>query len=206
MKKKFLKTLFIATENPGKLKEFKEIFDYYNLKIDFFTIKDFEDYNPPEETGKTFYENALIKVKKAYEISKMPSIADDSGLEVDYLNGLPGVLSKRFYNDGGDFDKNIEKLLELMKNVPLEKRKARFKCILIFKDDIFEKVFEGALEGYVWFEKRGNYGFGYDPIFYIPKINKTIGELTTFEKNKISHRFIALTKLINFLKTNFSFE
>lgn len=206
MKKKFLKTLFIATENPGKFKEFKDIFESYNLKINFFTIKDFKNYNSPEEVGRTYYENALIKVKKAFEISKMPSIADDSGLEVDYLDGLPGVFSKRFYNDSGDFDKNIEKLLGLMKEVPLKKRKARFKCVLIYKDDIFEKVFEGVLEGFIWFEKRGINGFGYDPIFYIPKLNKTIGELTTSEKNKISHRFKAVSKLIIFLKTNFLFE
>ena len=205
MKKRYLKTLFIATENPGKLKEFENILNSYNLKINLLSIKDLKNYISPEESGKTFYENALIKAKNAYKFSKLPTIADDSGLEVDYLNGLPGVHSKRFYNDSGDFDKNIEKLLDLLKNVPLEKRKARFRCVLIYKDNLFEKSFDGILEGFIWFEKRGERGFGYDPIFYLPEYDKTVGELESFEKNKISHRFQAISKFVEFIKTNFSF-
>jgi len=205
MKKRYLKTLFIATENPGKLKEFEDILNSYNLKINLLSIKDLKNYISPEESGKTFYENALIKAKNAYKFSKLPTIADDSGLEVDYLNGLPGVHSKRFYNDSGDFDKNIEKLLDLLKNVPLEKRKARFRCVLIYKDNLFEKSFDGILEGFIWFEKRGERGFGYDPIFYLPEYDKTVGELESFEKNKISHRFQAISKFVEFIKTNFSF-
>jgi len=205
MKKRYLKTLFIATENPGKLKEFEDILNSYNLKINLLSIKDLKNYISPEESGKTFYENALIKAKNAYKFSKLPTIADDSGLEVDYLNGLPGVHSKRFYNDSGNFDKNIEKLLDLLKNVPLEKRKARFRCVLIYKDNLFEKSFDGILEGFIWFEKRGERGFGYDPIFYLPEYDKTVGELESFEKNKISHRFQAISKFVEFIKTNFSF-
>lgn len=205
MKKRYLKTLFIATENPGKLKEFEDILNSYNLKINLLSIKDLKNYISPEESGKTFYENALIKAKNAYKFSKLPTIADDSGLEVDYLNGLPGVHSKRFYNDSGNFDKNIEKLLDLLKNVPLEKRKARFRCVLIYKDNLFEMSFDGILEGFIWFEKRGERGFGYDPIFYLPEYDKTVGELESFEKNKISHRFQAISKFIEFIKTNFSF-
>lgn len=205
MKKRSLKTLFIATENPGKLKEFEDILNSYNLKINLISIKDLKNYIPPEESGKTFYENALLKAKNAYKFTKLPTIADDSGLEVDYLNGLPGVHSKRFYNDSGDFNKNIEKLLNLLKNVPLEKRRARFRCVLIYIDNLFEKVFDGVLEGFIWFEKKGKSGFGYDPIFYLPEYNKTVGELSSSEKNKISHRFQALLKFIEFIKTNFSF-
>jgi XTP/dITP diphosphohydrolase len=205
MKKRYLKTLFIATENPGKLKEFEDILNSYNLKINLLSIKDLKNYISPEESGKTFYENALIKAKNAYKFSKLPTIADDSGLEVDYLNGLPGVHSKRFYNDSGNFDKNIEKLLDLLKNVPLEKRKARFRCVLIYKDNLFEKSFDGILEGFIWFEKKGERGFGYDPIFYLPEYDKTVGELESFEKNKISHRFQAISKFVEFIKTNFSF-
>lgn len=197
--------MFIATENPGKLKEFEDILNSYNLKINLVSAKDFKNFVPPEEIGKTFYENALIKVTYAYKFSKMPSIADDSGLEVDYLNGLPGVLSKRFYNDSGDFDKNIEKLLKLLKDVPFEKRKARFKCVLIYKDNLYEMVFDGVLEGYIWFDKKGENGFGYDPIFYLPIFNKTVGELSSSEKNKISHRYQAVSKFVEFLKINFSF-
>lgn len=205
MKKSYLKTLFIATENIGKLNEFKDILSSLNIKLDIISIKDLKDYRPPEESGKTFYENALIKARNAYEFSKIPTIADDSGLEVNCLNGLPGVLSKRFYNDSGNFDKNIEKLLNLLKDEPFEKRKARFKCVLVYKDNLYEEVFEGSLEGYIWFEKRGKNGFGYDPIFYLPKYDKTVGELESKEKNKISHRYQAISKFAEFLKINFSF-
>jgi len=203
MKKSYLKTLFIATENIEKLNEFRDILSTLNIKLNIISIKDLKDYKPPEENGKTFYENALIKARNAYEFLKMPVIADDSGLEVNYLNGLPGVLSKRFYNDSGDFDKNIEKLLNLLKNVPFEKRKARFKCILVYKDNSYEEMFEGNLEGFIWFEKRGKNGFGYDPIFYLPEYDKTVGELESKEKNRISHRYQAILKFSEFLKSNY---
>ncbi len=205
MRKNYLKTLFIATENIGKLNEFKDILNSFNIKLNIISMKDLKDYKSPEESGKTFYENALIKARYAYEFSKIPTIADDSGLEVDYLNGQPGILSKRFYNDSGNFNKNIEKLLNLLKDIPFEKRKARFKCVLVFKDNSYEEIFEGSLEGYIWFEKRGKNGFGYDPIFYLPEYNKTVGELESKEKNNISHRCQAISKLVEFLKINFSF-
>ncbi|MGB9749711.1 MAG: RdgB/HAM1 family non-canonical purine NTP pyrophosphatase [Caldisericia bacterium] len=205
MKKKFLKTLFIATENTGKLREFKEILKSLNIDINIVSVKDLNNYKPPDEIGKTFYENALLKAKHAFDFTKIPTIADDSGLEVEYLNGLPGVLSKRFYNDSGNFEKNIEKLLNLLKDVPFEKRKARFKCVLVYKDDFYEKSFEGVLDGFIWFNKRGKGGFGYDPIFYLPEYDKTVGELKSKEKNKISHRYKSILKFVEFLKTNFSF-
>lgn len=205
MKKSYLKDLFIATENKGKLEEIKEILKDFNKKIRFYSYLDLNEYKQPNETGKTFFENAVIKARYGFNLTNKPTIADDSGLEVEYLNGLPGIHSKRFYNNEGDFEKNIEKLLNLLIDVPFEKRKARFKCVIIFKDNLIEKEFEGVLEGYIWFEKRGKFGFGYDPIFYIPKYNKTLGELPPEIKNSISHRFLALKKLKEFIETNFEF-
>ena len=199
MKKNFLRTLLVATENPHKLREYIGVSKLFNLKINFLSLKDFNGLSLPEETGKTFLENALIKARYAFEKTKIPTIADDSGLIIDYLGGKPGVFSKRFAGEDGDFEKNIKKVLLLLENVPFEKRKAMFKTVIVYKDTKKEKAFEGTLNGYIWFEKRGTGGFGYDPIFYLPELDRTIGELTSEEKNKISHRSKALRKLFTYL-------
>ncbi|RLD14060.1 MAG: non-canonical purine NTP pyrophosphatase, RdgB/HAM1 family, partial [Caldiserica bacterium] len=195
MKKNFLKTLLVATENPHKLREYIGVSKLFDLKVKFLSLKDFDGFSLPEETGKTFLENALIKARYAFEKTKIPTIADDSGLIIDYLGGKPGVFSKRFAGEDGDFEKNIKKVLLLLENVPFEKRKAMFKTVIVYKDNDREEAFEGTLNGYIWFEKRGTGGFGYDPIFYLPELDRTIGELTFEEKNKISHRSKALRKL-----------
>lgn len=201
MKRNFLKTLLVATKNPHKLKEYIGVSKLFNLNIRFLSLKDFKDVFLPEETGKTFLENALIKARYGFEKTKIPTIADDSGLIIDYLGGEPGIYSKRFAGKDGNFERNIKKVLSLLNGVPLEKRRARFKTVIVYKDEKVEKSFEGILEGYIWFEKRGSEGFGYDPIFYLPEIDKTIGELTFEEKNRISHRSKALRKLFLFLST-----
>ncbi len=199
MKKNFLKTLLVATENPHKLREYIGVSKLFDLKVKFLSLKDFDGFSLPEETGKTFLENALIKARYAFEKTKIPTIADDSGLIIDYLGGKPGVFSKRFAGEDGDFEKNIKKVLLLLENVPFEKRKAMFKTVIVYKDNDREEAFEGTLNGYIWFEKRGTGGFGYDPIFYLPELDRTIGELTFEEKNKISHRSKALRKLFTYL-------
>ena len=199
MKKNFLKTLLVATENPHKLREYIGVSKLFDLKVKFLSLKDFDGFSLPEETGKTFLENALIKASYAFEKTKIPTIADDSGLIIDYLGGKPGVFSKRFAGEDGDFEKNIKKVLLLLENVPFEKRKAMFKTVIVYKDNDREEAFEGTLNGYIWFEKRGTGGFGYDPIFYLPELDRTIGELTFEEKNKISHRSKALRKLFTYL-------
>jgi XTP/dITP diphosphohydrolase len=201
MKRNYSKKLFIATENIGKIKEYDYLLKELNLEI--ISSKDLNSFNPPEENGSTFLENALIKARYGFEFTKIPTIADDSGLSVEILNGLPGIFSKRFYDNSGDFSKNIEKLLNMLKDVPFEKRKAKFIAVVVYKDEKFEEAFTGELEGYIWFEKRGSYGFGYDPIFYLKEFDKTIGELTFEEKNRISHRKRAIEKFINFYKSNF---
>lgn len=191
--------MFIATENIGKLNEYRYLLNDLNLEI--LTPYDFPLYKSPDEIGSTFLENALIKARHGYKFTKIPTIADDSGLSVDILNGLPGVHSKRFYDNSGDFNKNIEKLLNMLKDVPFEKRKAKFIAVVVYKDSVYEEIFTGELEGYIFYEKRGSFGFGYDPIFYLPQFSKTVGELNFEEKNKISHRKKAIEKFINFYKT-----
>ncbi len=200
MKKSSLKKLFIATENSGKLREYEHILKELDLEI--LNPKNFKFYNPPNESGSTFLENALIKARYGYEYTKIPTIADDSGLLVEILNGLPGIHSKRFYDNSGDFSKNIEKLLNMLKDVPFEKRKAKFVTVIVYKDEKYEESFTGELEGYISFEKRGSFGFGYDPIFYLPEFKKTVAELSFEEKNKISHRKKAIEKFIEFYKIN----
>ncbi|MCX8095505.1 MAG: RdgB/HAM1 family non-canonical purine NTP pyrophosphatase [Caldisericia bacterium] len=199
MKKNCSKKLFIATENIGKLNEYIYLLKELNLEI--LTPKNFPNFNSPDEIGNTFIENALIKARYGFELTKIPTIADDSGLSVEILSGLPGVHSKRFYDNSGDFNKNIEKLLYMLKDVPFENRKAKFIAVVVYKDENHEEIFTGELEGYIFYEKRGEFGFGYDPIFYLPQFSKTVGELTFEEKNKISHRSKAIEKFIIFYKT-----
>jgi len=199
MKKNFSRKLFIATKNKGKLEEYIYLLKYLNLEI--LTPYDFPQYESPEETGENFIENALLKARYGFQYTKTPTIADDSGLSVEILNGLPGIHSKRFYDNSGDFDKNIEKLLNMLKDVPFEKRKAKFIAVVVYKDEKYEEIFTGELEGYIAFDKRGKFGFGYDPIFYLPEYSKTVGELSFEEKNNISHRKIAIEKFIDFYKS-----
>jgi len=182
-----MKDLIIATRNLHKLGEIREI-----LSGIPFNIKPLPE-NCPEviEDGKTFEENAIKKAKSAFFCTGQISIADDSGLMVDYLNGAPGLYSSRF----APTDKErIEKLLSLLKGVSWERRRARFVCTLaiVFSEKKIE-IIKGELEGYISEEPKGEGGFGFDPIFYIPQYGKTLSELSEI-KNKISHRAKAFLK------------
>jgi XTP/dITP diphosphohydrolase len=188
--------LLIATSNIGKVKEISEFLKNWSLEIK--TLQDFCKIEPPEETGKTFFENAYIKAKYWAEKTGLMCLADDSGLEVDVLNKAPGVYSSRFAGEKATDEENNKKLLELLKGIPLEKRKARFVCVIVVYHPSGKFITaEGTWEGIIGFEPRGSYGFGYDPIFLVPEYNykKTAAELTPEEKNKISHRGKALAKL-----------
>jgi len=184
----------IATNNPGKLKDFNKIFE--NIGHHAISLKEAGICADPDETGKTFAENAYIKARAIYDIAKAPVIADDSGLAVDALNGEPGVYSARY---GGGNLSDREKcllLLENMKNVPEKDRGAAFKCALcaiISDDEIYEA--EGEVRGTILYELKGENGFGYDPLFCVSEYNKTFGELSLEEKNCISHRFRAIRAL-----------
>lgn len=187
--------ILIATNNPGKVKEIKDILVDTNIKI--LTIKDFLNLPEIEEDGKTFQENAL---KKACQISKYTGkacLADDSGLEIDYLKGKPGIYSSRW---GNSDEERINKVLKLLKNVPQEKRNAKFNCVLVLAfPDGRKYMVKEKCKGKISFSPRGKYGFGYDPIFLIPEYNKTFAELGDKIKNQISHRGKALKKMIKII-------
>lgn len=192
--------LLIATSNMGKAKEISEALKDFDFEIK--TLKDFPNITPPQETGNTFFENAYLKAKYYAEKTGLLSLADDSGLEVDILNGAPGIYSSRFAGENASDEENNKKLLELLKNVPLEKRKARFVCVIVVYHPSGKYIkSEGIWEGLIGFEPRGSYGFGYDPIFLVPEYNykKTAAELPIEEKNKLSHRGKVLAKLKDIL-------
>lgn len=189
-----MEELIIATKNKGKAKEFAELFEPLGFRVK--TLLDYPDAPDIEETGKTFEENALLKAVAISNIFQKIVIADDSGLVIDALDGRPGVYSARYAGTDKDDEANIQKVLFEMKDVPEEKRTAHFHCTLALvvpgKDPI---IVEGTCNGLILTEKRGNNGFGYDPIFYLPHLKKTMAEITSEEKNRISHRGIAIRKL-----------
>jgi XTP/dITP diphosphohydrolase len=179
--------IILATQNQGKLKEFQQLSK--GMDFEFIAIPE-ELQEMPEETGKTFKENAFIKARYVSEYFQMPALADDSGLEVDALNGEPGVYSARYSSSGSDLD-NCKKLLSNMRGIAKESRTARFKCCLLGFNQGETVVAEGALEGEIAEEFKGEKGFGYDPIFLVPEYKLHLAEMEKEDKNKISHRFKA---------------
>ena len=195
--------LLLATTNQGKTKEIQAFLT--ELPILISSIQNLRVGSSFQETGKTFKENA--RGKSLFYSRKWEGItlAEDSGLEIDYLSGAPGVISARFSGPKATDETNIEKVLDLMKEVKQENRKARFvSCIVLSRKAIVIKTIMGYAEGYITFQKKGTNGFGYDPIFYFPPLQKTFAELRPEEKNKISHRGQALKKLRSFLSLNYS--
>ena len=190
--------IFLATKNQGKIKEFEQILS--NSEVELVTCHDI-DIPDVDETGTTFVENAILKARSATKITKLPSIADDSGIEVDFLNGRPGVKSARYAKENATNEENNTKLLEELKDVPTENRGARYRCVIVFMrffNDPFPFISHGSWSGRIHDKKVGSNGFGYDPIFYLPQLNITSAELEANEKHKISHRGKALTKFSNF--------
>ncbi len=188
----------LASGNQGKLREFIRMLSSQDMEI----IKQSE-FNVPdvEETGLTFVENAIIKARHAAKITGLPALADDSGIEVDALNGLPGIYSARYSGEGDDAN-NI-KLLETMKDVPDDKRTARFRCCIVYMrhaEDPSPIIADAAWEGSILHELKGENGFGYDPLFYVPTHGCSSAEIDPDEKNRISHRGQALRLLLAALK------
>jgi XTP/dITP diphosphohydrolase len=184
--------LLIATKNKGK---FPEIIEKLNgLDFDFVSLNDFESVEEVEETAMTFEGNAIIKAVAYGSKTNCLTLADDSGLEIDALSGRPGVMSAR-YVEGSDEDR-YKRILEEMKEVPDEEHTARFKCAIAIYDPKNQSTitFEGKVDGIILREPKGEQGFGYDPIFYIPEIGKTFAEISIDEKIKIDHRGRALEK------------
>ena len=193
--------IVIATRNKKKLKEIKRIMEEGDVSItNVFSLDDFPGCPDVQEDGKTFEENA---VKKAVSVSKYTGIialADDSGLEVDVLNGAPGVLSARYAGDSADDTANLKKLLENLENVPYKKRGARFACCLALAYQNSVKTFFGYVEGRIGIEPRGENGFGYDPIFYPEGYDRTFAQMSDEEKNALSHRGKALREFQKYLR------
>ena len=186
--------LLVASNNKGKLKEFNSILG--ELGIECVSMKDMGIDIEVEETGNTFLENAKIKAEEIYKKVKIPTVSDDSGLEVDALNGEPGVFSARYAGTHGDDTANNRKLLENLKNIPYEKRTARFKSVVYLVIDENTSLYaEGTAEGYILDSPKGENGFGYDPLFYSPVLGKTFAEAKSAEKNAVSHRGTAIREL-----------
>lgn len=189
-------TIMIATGNPGKAKEFEKMFADAGYAIK--TLKDFPDLPDVKETGRTFEENARLKAETIANILQMPVLADDSGLEVDALGGLPGIYSARFAGEHKNDGSNNAKLLYELTDVPDEKRGAQFHCTLVFAAPKKQSlVVEAKWRGRIGRIPRGDNGFGYDPLFIVDGMDKTAAELSNEEKNQISHRGLALKKLQN---------
>ena len=186
--------IIVASNNQGKIKEFNQIL---NSQFDLISMSELNIQELPE-TGLTFVENAIIKARNASEQSGLPAIADDSGLVVDALNGEPGIYSAR-YSDSKDDISNTKKVLYKMKNIPHDKRTARFWCAIVFMRHYLDPnpiIIQKGWEGSITYEPKGKNGFGYDPIFYVPTHSQVSAELDPVEKNKISHRGQALKALI----------
>lgn len=187
-------TIVIATRNPGKAREFSKIFGEKGYQVK--TLLDFPALPDVEETGKTFEENARLKAETIASIIKQPVLADDSGLIVEALGGMPGIFSARFAGEPTNNAANNAKLLHELTGIPKEKRSARFHCTLVFAAPNKESlVVEGDWLGEIGTIPRGENGFGYDPLFYIPEESKTAAELSDERKNEISHRGKAVVKL-----------
>lgn len=194
-----MKEAIIATHNPGKVKEFKEILEPKGYDVKSLAEIGFTE--EIEETGHTFEENAILKAEAVAKAVNKMVIADDSGLSIDNLGGRPGVYSARYAGEQKDDQANIDKVLSELKGIEKEQRTARFRCALAVSIPGEEtKTVEGHVEGYIAEESRGEYGFGYDPIFIVKDKDKTMAELTSDEKNKISHRADALKKLAKLLE------
>jgi len=192
------KTLVLATGNPGKVNELANMLSPLNINV-----VPQSDYNVTEvaETGTTFVENAIIKARHAAKITGLPSIADDSGLEVDGLNGAPGVYSARYAGSAASDQDNIDKLLTELGNNLI--RTARFWCVLVLmrhENDPTPLICSASWEGEITLTQNGEGGFGYDPVFFIPSLHCTSAELTKEQKNALSHRGQALQKLLKELK------
>lgn len=190
-----MKELILASNNMHKVEEIKNILVDYNI----LTLKDINYLDDIIEDGNTFEENALIKARTIAKFSGKTAIADDSGLSIDLLDGRPGVFSARYSEEKTD-EKNIEKVL---KELDGRHSKAKFVSVIaMVTPEGKEHTFRGECYGEIIFEKRGENGFGYDPIFYVPKLNKTFAEISSSEKNAISHRKKSLEKFSKYLRDN----
>lgn len=192
----------LASSNKGKLAEFQQLLSGLN-----FDVVPQSEFQVPDaiENGLSFVENAIIKARHASKLTGLPAIADDSGLEVDFLNGAPGIYSSRFSGENATDEKNNQRLLSLLQEVEENERTARFQCLLVYMrhpEDPTPIICQGTWEGIITLNPEGDNGFGYDPLFFIPEFNCTSAQLEKTQKNKISHRGKAMAQLLKRLSTS----
>jgi len=191
--------ILLATQNQGKVRELQELLADEDIEV--LSLLDIPDWEEVEETGNTFAENAALKARAALLRTGLIALADDSGLEVDALDGWPGVYSARFAGEPKDDELNNDKLLHLLESVPDDKRMARFRCALVIATpDGKEYLTEGSVEGRILTQRRGKGGFGYDPLFFVSEFARTMAELNLAQKNKLSHRALAFREAIPILQ------
>ena len=187
-----MKNIIISSSNKHKISEIittiKPLFD----KI--YSLSDFPDIGDIKEDGTSIVENSFIKSRVAFNHTKLPSMADDTVLEVDHLMGDPGIYTARYAGENATYEENMDKLLKNLKGVPFQQRTARFKTVITYVDGENDFFVQGCLEGKILESKQGNLGFGYDPIFYASAQNMSLGDMGLEQKNQISHRAIAIQK------------
>lgn len=188
--------IVLASNNKGKVREFNQLLAEQHIEV-----VPQADFGIPDadETGLSFVENALLKARNAARHSGLPAIADDSGIEVDALNGAPGIYSARYAGEGASDEANLRKLLEALKEVPETERSARFQCLMVYMrhaEDPTPIICQGTWEGRILSQPRGANGFGYDPVFYVPTHDRSSAELDAETKNSLSHRGKALRELL----------
>ncbi len=190
--------IVLATHNRGKMKEMSSILAHLPVKL--LTLDDFPQIGEIPETGETLKENAFIKAETVHQKTGLPALADDTGLEVDALDGAPGVHSSRYDGETATFEDNCRKMMQEMDGIPAEERTARFHTVIAFVSESGNEWTEGMVEGRILENKRGDGGFGYDPLFYYPPLKKTFAELNSEQKNNISHRGKALRNFCQILE------
>ncbi len=192
--------IILASSNAGKVREFNELLAGSDIEVVPQTAYGVPDI---EETGLTFVENAILKARNAAQHTGLPAIADDSGLEVDALDGAPGIYSARYAGVAASDEANLQKLLEALKDTPDEARSARFQCLMVYMrhgTDPTPRIVQGTWEGAILRTPRGDNGFGYDPVFHLPELDCSSAELAPEVKNRLSHRGQALRQLITLLR------
>ena len=193
-------SIVLASNNAGKVREINQLLLDERIRV----IPQGEFQVPEaEETGLSFVENAILKARNAAQHSGLAAIADDSGIEVDALRGAPGIYSARYAGQGASDRENLERLLADLANVPEAERTARFQCLMVYMrhaTDPTPLICQGTWEGRVLFAPRGENGFGYDPVFFVPTHDRSAAELDSETKNSLSHRGQALTKLVRYLR------
>ena len=194
----------LATGNQGKVKEMSKLLNSFSIEV-----LPQSQFNVPDvpETGTTFIENAIIKARHASKLTGLPAIADDSGLEVDFLNGQPGIYSSRFAGENATDQDNIDKLLSKLEGINPEQRKARFQCVLVYMRHALDPtpiICQGTWEGSITESQDGQNGFGYDPLFWVESEQSTSAQLSKQRKSELSHRGNALSQLVALLEKQLS--